>query len=190
MIKIVELFNNPANFKREYEGCWSFIVEGIPYLFFAKSIRSYTSEKYEENIFFSYVEYLKNKKYNTDNIISIDYFKKDIYEITFMEEIPAQNQRYKDYSCEITGKGNAPIVFSTVIDILKDFISEKNPITFYFFAKEKSRIKLYDIFYKISKRFFPDYSVLSSTMFNGERFYFFTSGENLIEFLLSKKKIS
>lgn len=44
---------------------------------------------------------------------------------------------------DITGTGNQLKVFSTVIEILKDFIKKENPYEIYFSAKEPSRKKLY-----------------------------------------------
>jgi hypothetical protein len=43
----------------------------------------------------------------------------------------------------ITGTGDAIAIFSTIAAIMKDFYMSKKPNIIYFFAKERSRIKLY-----------------------------------------------
>ena len=52
----------------------------------------------------------------------------------------------------ITGTGNEFTVFATIADIMRKFIAHYDPKKFIFSAKEKSRIKLYQIFaQKIAK---------------------------------------
>lgn len=54
---------------------------------------------------------------------------------------------------DITGSGNAFAVFSTVLNILQDFIQNENPNQLILSAKEKSRRKLYD---RIAKKLASD----------------------------------
>ncbi len=49
-------------------------------------------------------------------------------------------------STDITGTGNEFIVFATIAAIMKEFLAHYDPEKFYFTAKEKSRVRLYDIF--------------------------------------------
>jgi len=48
-----------------------------------------------------------------------------------------------DHSEEVTGKGDAFVVFGTIADIIKNYLRDNQPKTFSFHAKESSRQKLY-----------------------------------------------
>ena len=52
----------------------------------------------------------------------------------------------QDGKTGITGTGNEFTVFATIIEIIEKFINHYNPREFWFSAKEKSRIKLYNVF--------------------------------------------
>lgn len=50
---------------------------------------------------------------------------------------------------EVSGEGDEFKIFSTVVDIIKDFIEENKPTKIRFEAKESSRIKLYNRLAKV-----------------------------------------
>lgn len=74
----------------------------------------------------------------------------DVYEIVFSQQrnfpidYPARYGMPRSYpTFDITGTGHAYAVFSTVVDILKDFIETEEPSMITFGADEESRQKLY-----------------------------------------------
>lgn len=76
---------------------------------------------------------------------------------------------FKDMSRDtftITGTGNTPIVFSTVKEILKDFLSIEKPNYWLMMADkdEKSRDKLYSIFAKNIEKIFPEYKLAKESV--------------------------
>lgn len=75
-----------------------------------------------------------------------------------------------------TGTGNAPIVFSTVGSIIKDFFEKYAPNVVFYGAKEKNRHSLYRILTKKLLSIFSNYVVNEDWQ------------ENYLSFFLSKKR--
>ena len=75
--------------------------------------------------------------YIEEDRINVDFFmgdSKNEFELIFE----------RNGSVDITGGGHATIIFSTVIDIAKDFIEQHPTVThLYYTAKEPSRVSLY-----------------------------------------------
>ena len=65
----------------------------------------------------------------------------NVYEITFSIADVVNQSKYDRHG--ITNTGNQYTVFSTVKDILKDFMSKHKTLALVFTAKEKSRASLY-----------------------------------------------
>lgn len=73
----------------------------------------------------------------------------------------------RGYSMGMTGKGDAPRIFATVIKTISKFIEQKNPVELYFVAEKEdigdedwhyvdsSRVNLYD---KLVKRYASEYN--------------------------------
>ena len=74
-------------------------------------------------------------------IVTINEYDYTVYNIIF--EIANVNDQTKYDSHGITNTGNQYAVFSTVKDILKDFMSKHKTLALVFTAKEKSRASLY-----------------------------------------------
>lgn len=79
----------------------------------------------------------------------------NVYDVVFTQSMSdgetkhiTDNSRYK-----INKSGNALMVFSTVKDILRDFISKATVDAYVFSADEGSRIKLYSRFLEMSQEF-------------------------------------
>lgn len=73
------------------------------------------------------------------------------WKISFINTTVDHDIRYK-----ITNTGNSSSVFSTVLDIVKDFKKKYNPELIYFSADEPNRKQLYK---RIAKTVFPEYDI-------------------------------
>jgi|GEM_PF-3566210 len=93
---------------------------------------------------------------------------KEVMDHTWDISFALKKGRGSDYG--ITNTGNAPIIFSTVVSIIKSFIKTMAPsgeLFFSFSAKENSRQKLYKSFALSIARFFPGAKYIMSTKFEG-----------------------
>mgnify|MGYP003565114399 CR=1 FL=1 len=76
--------------------------------------------------------------------------KKGMFDAAFLDEMGLWGIAFTiDGNIEITGKGDAFKIFSTIKYILLDFINKIKPDSFLFTSKEKTRNKLYDKFAKM-----------------------------------------
>ena len=67
-----------------------------------------------------------------------------------------------DKSHEITGTGNSAAVFSTVLDIVKDFKQKYSPKMVLFSAAEPNRKSLYK---RIAKTVFPEFEIYDENVY-------------------------
>src|SRR5208337_1353183 len=67
-----------------------------------------------------------------------------------------------DGSWDVTGTGNAALVFSTIKKILGNFLNISKPVYWFFDARknEPSREKLYNFFAKTIEKHFPKYEFI------------------------------
>ena len=63
-----------------------------------------------------------------------------------------------EHGTDVSGKGDALVVFAGALSALKKFISKMNPESFSFTAMGKSRRKLYSKFAEVAKKFLRGYS--------------------------------
>lgn len=119
---IKEIFNKPVKFERQSSG-------------------TYNSTEYQ----FEIDEKLYEVKFYDPDVAEFP----DSHEVIFVLT-RVGGDRVRGFDTEkITGTGDSIAVFSTVANILKDFIQNYKPDILYFAAKEQSRIKLYK---KLSKK--------------------------------------
>ena len=149
---IQELFNNPVKFERQSGGSPN-----------SKEYQFDVGEKHYEVKFYE----AEVKKYP------------DSYEIIFILT-RVGGDRVIGWDTEaITGTGDQVAVFSTVANILKDFVQSYKPNIIYFSAKEQSRIKLYTTLSKrLSKMSYLKNDYI--TTYKGKR-YFINSREELYD---------
>lgn len=99
---------------------------------------------------------------------SVDLMKTSLQDNTWGVGFDITSNDDNDY--KITNTGNATIVFATVIDIIKSFISQHNPDSLQFVADimEPSRVKLYR---RMVQKLIPDnYSIEENTAGNYTKF--------------------
>lgn len=88
-------------------------------------------------------------------IIEFSYWSEGNYDIDEpFWEVSFGNMSHGDDGYGITNTGNEIKVFSTIVNIMKEFTKKNNPPGYYFSAKEQSRKKLYDaMIRKLAKGF-------------------------------------
>lgn len=85
-----------------------------------------------------------------------DNFHQDDWELVFRLSHLVGNPDVSAYG--ITKTGGELVVFSTVIEIVKAFVREKQPGRIWFTAKEESRKRLYKAFLALVSRQIPGYT--------------------------------
>lgn len=88
------------------------------------------------------------------------YFQgKDLVEVAFSAILPGKGENFGPDKTTLTGTGNSRKVFGTVVNIVKDFIQEKQPSALYFTGSgsEPSRIRLYDTMLRQVEKELPNY---------------------------------
>lgn len=83
---------------------------------------------------------------------SLQFFQMADFDVGKSWDIGFEASSLRRNSFGITGTGSAFRIFATVLEIMKEFISSKNPKMFHFSAEESSRVKLYDKFAKQIKK--------------------------------------
>ncbi len=85
------------------------------------------------------------------------------------------NITFESYSgdTELTGKGNAFKVFTTVLAIVKEFSDMEKPEILTFSAGEPSRKRLYQHFSDSIEKYLPNYSFMGVTLNPGDKDFYF-----------------
>jgi len=160
---IRELFENPVTYKvitsDDDQFIAEFHVEDIPYDF----------QAWAEPLFTKYT-----KESSHDMVVNVIVDNLNSVPIQFPFEIEfGINSNEKGMRRFNKGKarfgisntGNATIVFSTVKQIMKEFLNVCRPDVFYFTSKEDSRTKLYRLIYDKASQIFPGYTGLLKTWY-------------------------
>lgn len=188
-MRLIELLDNPVPYKKISGSSFTFTVGNIEYIFVASSM--YSPAEFVDKILNKLKIFLQSQGYD-----EYDYYEPElidfIFENMYTLEFHIQNYRgSRESGWDVMGTGNQFTVFSTVVSIIENEILSRNSLfrfpIFEFSAKEKSRIKLYNMFVKRLGSKFKNVHYLGNIFYEGHQHYIFVQDDILMEDLVDEK---